>query len=90
LLVKRFFFLLNAAFAMAILDLISQVHLSSSVIWGKIILNQIAASIFLMSDMRHILNGDLYPYTAKCLHGVHREKLNCARRYFALRSAHEA
>jgi hypothetical protein len=27
LLVKRFFFLLNAAFAMAILDLISQVHL---------------------------------------------------------------
>jgi hypothetical protein len=31
LLVKRFFFLLNAAFAMAILDLISQVHLPSSV-----------------------------------------------------------
>jgi hypothetical protein len=31
LLVKRFFLLLNAAFAMAILDLISQVHLSSSV-----------------------------------------------------------
>jgi hypothetical protein len=27
LLVKRFFFLLNAAFAMAILDLISQVHI---------------------------------------------------------------
>jgi hypothetical protein len=31
LLVKRFFFLLNSAFAMAILDLISQVHLPSSV-----------------------------------------------------------
>ena len=31
LLVKRFFFLLNAAFAMAILDLISHVHLPSSV-----------------------------------------------------------
>jgi hypothetical protein len=31
LLVKRFFFLLNAAFAMAILDLIWQVHLPSSV-----------------------------------------------------------
>jgi len=31
LLVKRFFFSLNAAFAMAILDLISQVHLPSSV-----------------------------------------------------------
>jgi hypothetical protein len=31
LLVKRFFFWLNAAFAMAILDLISQVHLPSSV-----------------------------------------------------------
>jgi hypothetical protein len=29
LLVKRLFFLLNAAFAMAILDLISQVHLPS-------------------------------------------------------------
>ena len=31
MLVKRFFFLLNAAFAMEILDLISQVHLPSSV-----------------------------------------------------------
>src|SRR5215510_124590 len=30
-LVKRFFFLMNAAFAMAILDLISQVHLPSFV-----------------------------------------------------------
>jgi len=39
LLVKRFFFLLNAAFAMAILDLISQVHLPSSV--NKPTLNQI-------------------------------------------------
>jgi len=31
LLVKRVFFLLNAAFAMAILDLISRVHLPSFV-----------------------------------------------------------
>jgi hypothetical protein len=32
LLVKRFFFLLSSAFAMAILDLISQVHPASSVV----------------------------------------------------------
>jgi hypothetical protein len=40
--VKRFFFLLNSAFAMAILDLISQVHLPSSVNNGAITVYKIS------------------------------------------------
>jgi hypothetical protein len=41
-LVKRFFFLLNAAFAMAILDLISKAHLPSSVNKGNTLPNFIS------------------------------------------------